>query len=279
MGTQSGSATARPAPERVPWAELGPEFIRAWGFPDGKFQPEHVEILGPTGSGKSFAEKVILLERARLRGSHVVVIATKPADETVSSMGWPIVEQWPPTRGWRQEDGAKQVIYWAKADGLSKAAREGQAAQVADLLHKLWKPNSNIIVVFDEIAYVEKELGLATTVATYYREARALGITIVANTQRPQGVSRFVHSESTWVFAFAPKDEEDAERIAQVLGNKKYYKEILGTLDRSKREFLLVHNRTNAAYISYIDTPAIEVKKSTLSGAEPTKPGVRDKAE
>jgi DNA helicase HerA-like ATPase len=220
--------------------------MEVWGYPNGKFMPEHLEILGPTGSGKSYFERTILLERARLRGSHVVVVATKPADSTLTGMGWPIVTHWPP--GYKKP----QVIYWAKAKGLGVEARAGQRAAVEHLLNQLWKKDANIIVVFDEIAYVEHELGLRTHIATYYREARGLGITIVATTQRPQGVSRYIHSESTWSVFFAPKDEEDAERMAQVAGSKKYYKPVLLDLDRSAREFLLVHNLTNKRYISSI---------------------------
>lgn len=234
----------------MPWADLGPDFLRVWGYPDGKFMPEHLEILGPTGSGKSYFERTILAERARLRGSHIVVVATKPADATLKGLGWPVVTRWPP--GYKKP----QVIYWAKARGLNAEGRMGQRAAIEDLLDKLWKPNSNIVVAFDELAYLEHELGLRVPISTFYREARGLGITIVAGTQRPQGVSRYMHSESTWSVFFAPKDEEDAERMAQVAGNKKYYKPVLLDLDRSAREFLLVHNLTNNRYISSIPPQA-----------------------
>lgn len=236
----------------MPWEDVGPDFIAAWGFPGGRWQPEHLGMVGPTGSGKSYFEKVILSERARLRGSHVVIIATKPADKTLSSLGWPIVTQWPPARGWKDQRKYDQVIYWAKSAGLTKESRAKQTAAVQDVLAQLWKPDSNIIVAFDEIAYVQHELGLRTTIETYYREARALGITIVASTQRPQGVTRYMHSESTWSVFFAPKDEDDAERMAECAGNKRYYLRVLPELRRDMREFLLVHNLTNEAVISHI---------------------------
>ena len=75
----------------------------------------------------------------------------------------------------------------------------------------------------DEIVYVEQELKLATVTSRYLREGRALGITVVATTQRPAGVSRTLHSETAWSVFFAPKDEEDAERMAQIAGNKTYF--------------------------------------------------------
>ncbi len=249
-------ALSRPLPDRVPWSELGPDFYAAWGFPGGKWEPEHLEVLGQTGSGKSFFLRTILAERARIRGSHIVYIATKPADATIKSLNWPIVTSWPPSRGWRDRRKTAQVIFWAKADGLSKESRAKQRYAIADLLSQLWKPDANIIVVFDEIAYVQHELDLKTTLETYLREGRSMGITCVAGTQRGQGITRYMHSESSWSVFFAPKDEEDAERMAQIAGNKLYYRRVLAELSKDRYEFLLVHNRTNECVISWIDKPS-----------------------
>jgi hypothetical protein len=263
-------ALRKPMPDRVPWEELAPDFLAAWGYPRGRWQPEHLEILGPTGSGKSFFEKTILAERARLRGSHIVIIATKPADATLKSLGWPIVTTWPPAKGWRDQRKVKQVIFWAKAKGLSRDGRLQQRQAIEDLLSQLWKPDSNIVVAFDEIAYVQHELDMRTTLETYFREGRGLGITVVASTQRPQGVTRYMHSESTWSVFFAPKDEEDAERMAQVAGNKLYYRRVFAELDRSRHEFCLVHNLTNEAVISFIPKGASRPVQNT--GKESPRP-------
>lgn len=249
------------------WAELGPEFLRVWGHPGGRFAPEHLEILGPTGSGKSYFEATILKERARLRGSHIVVIATKPADATISALGWPIVDSWPPNQ-WRKESA--QVVFWARSSSPDERGTETQRAKVNELLHKLWKPESNIIVAFDEIAYVEQDLGLRSMITRYFREGRTLGITIVASTQRPQNVSRYMHSESSWAVFFAPKDEEDAERMAQVAGSKKFWTPVLLDLDRSEKEFLMIHSVTRTAYISHITEAPISVP--TRQGEKPSNP-------
>ncbi len=233
------------------WEEIGPEFFQAWGYPRGEFMPEHLAIYGQTGRGKSFFEKYILMERARLRRSRIVVVATKPADKTLVSTGWPIVTHWPPASGWTKDKRRyEQVIYWAKAPGLGRDGQEKQRQAIEDLLEQLWVPDSNIIVAFDEIAYIDMELGLKHITSRYFREARALGITVVASTQRPAGVSRYMHSEASWSVFFAPKDEEDTERMAQVAGNKLYYQRALSELDASNYEFLLVHNLTNECVIT-----------------------------
>jgi hypothetical protein len=257
-------------PQRVPWALLGPDFIEAWGRPNGKFEPEHIEVLGQTGCGKTWWEKTVLLERVRLRHSHVVILLTKPADKTLATLDWPVVTKWPPSE-WNSKN--RQVIYHAKSHGLTKAARQRQAQKVEELLDALWHPDSNVVLAVDEIAYVEQELGLRTHMTTYMREGRTLGITVMASTQRPAGVSRAVHSETAWCVAFAPKDEDDAERMAQILGEKKHYTEVLMDLDREKREFVLVHNLTREAYISHI--PDLRKRTKSAPKTDQVEPGTR----
>lgn len=157
-----------------------------------------------------------------------------------------MIDSWPP------DYNQNQVIFWAKAAGLGDEALVEQKRKIKTLMGQIWTKESNRIVAFDEIAYIEQTLGLRTFITQYYREARALGITIVASTQRPQGVSRYVHSESGWSIFFAPKDASDAERMAEVAGDKKFYLPVLNSLNREKYEFLMVRNLTGEKYISHI---------------------------
>jgi hypothetical protein len=244
------------AVQRVPWSLLGPEFIAAWGEPRGEKEPEHLEILGQTGSGKSYFENFILRQRQMARGSHIIVIATKAADKTLHLTGWPVVQSYPP-----QDRRETACVFWVPSAGLAVAGQRAQAQKIYDLLVQLWHPEANIIVAFDEIAYLCDDLNfppdipLRAAVAKYLREGRSLGITVVASTQRPQGVPRQMHSEVGWTVCFAPKDEEDAERMAQVLGGKRTYVPILKTLNRERFEFLIVHGLDNKMFISWIDEP------------------------
>lgn len=240
--------------QRIPWSVLGPEFIAAWGEPRGKKKPEHVEVLGQTGSGKSWFMATILLQRQQAKRSHIVYIATKADDDTIPEIGWPIVQHYPPS-----DHRETACVFWIPSTGLNVEGQRQQAKQIYDLLVQLWHPEANIVVVFDEVAYVCEDLNfppdlpLRAAVSKYLREGRALGITVVAATQRPQGVPRQIHSEVGWTICFAPKDEEDAERMAEVLGGKRTYKPILEMLNRENYEFLIVHGLTRKMYISWID--------------------------
>lgn len=232
--------------ERVPWAELGPEFIARWGLPNGRFDPEHLTIYGPAGSGKTQFLVWALRARNRVRGSMVVLVATKPADRTVRSTGWPIIKSWPP------DYGQTAVIYWAKAKGIGAHHLGPQRLKVKALMDTLWRPDANVVVAWDEITYLELDLKLSRELRTYYREGRALGITNVATMQRPAGVSRLAHSEAGWAVAFKPRDMDDRKRVAEVFGDRQRFMAVFAQLDPSKHEFVIRHGLTGESYISHL---------------------------
>lgn len=237
----------RMTPEFISWRELGPAFVGEWGWPEGKWSAEHLAILGPTGSGKSLFMMTAIDERCRASGAHAVVLATKPADGTMMSFtrkGWKLRRKWPP------EYGETRVIYWPPGASIT-AGNAKQRQAVYEFLVSIWKPDANIIMAFDEIAYVEIDLKLRRIVEQYWREARTLGCTICATTQRPRNVSRQMHSAPSWSVAFRPDDEDDAKRVAEIMGSRREFTPVLMGLERYS--FLMVHRRTRQAYISRIE--------------------------
>lgn len=252
-------------PPRAPWSEVRESFLRAWGYPGGTFDPEHLEILGPSGSGKTYAEATFLQERVKLRDSAVIFIATKPVDATISSLGWPVVDTW------KEVTRNRQCIYWPRTSLHGEQWEQYMAAKIEDLLVRLWKAKAKVILVFDEIATSEElSRRLKIIIRRYWREARSVGITLVAMKQRPQGTQRDMHSEASWIAAFKPKDEDDAMRVAQVMGSKKRWLPVLERLDRERHEFVLLHAKTGDAVITWIDVP--------LKPAAPSKRGAYGKA-
>lgn len=245
ISTSGTRRTNHSQPVRQDWRELGPEFIAAWGRPRGKVQPEHFTIYGPSGSGKSTLEAWSLNARCDARQSHAVIVATKKQDSTLSEMGWPIIEKWPP------DYGKTRTIFWARG-GLSDSQQDEQRRRLHAMMNQIWVPNSNIIVAWDELPYLCADLNLRRPVTTFYREGRGNGITNVAVLQRPTDVTRYVHSEAAWVAAFPSEDEDDRERVAEVFGNRRYYRDVLDDLDREQREFLIRRKVTGETYISHL---------------------------
>lgn len=235
---------------RVPWSILGPEFISAWGRPRGKTMPEHLEILGPTGSGKSFVLVDAIRERVRRRAASVIYVATKQADDTIAALGYPIAASW---REVRRHD---QVVYWPRTKEIGEKREAYQAERISDLLGHLWQKDANTVIVFDEFSYIE---GLSShirkTLNMYLREGRSHGITCVAGKQRVQGVQRDMHSETDWKLAFKMSDRDDNERLAELFGERKLYLPVIESLDREAHEFLIQHKLTGRQYISWVDKP------------------------
>lgn len=233
--------------EKVPWKDLEPEFLGNWGRPNGRVEAEHISIVGPTGSGKSMFQAYVAKKRVELRGSHAMIIATKPADSTLKDMHWPIIRKWPPEFGKHEH-----FILWPKSAQNAYEAKQLQKVEIYTALNSIWTENANTIVVFDEIAYIEQELGLKVLIERFWREGRSIGISLIATTQRPRNVTRYMWSEPTWVIAFRPDDEDEAKRVAEIIGGRKTFVEPLLNLQR--HEFILINRRERVAYISKIGT-------------------------
>lgn len=237
--------------ERVPWSILGPEFIQVWGYADpSNPQPEHIEVVGMNGSGKSYFVCSILQERMIVRNTPEIQIVTKPDDDTFLRLGWPIVDSW---EGVREN---RQCIFWPRTDKLGSARKAYQRDKLQELLDRLWHPKSNTVISYDEIAYIESlSAELRDTLEMYWREARSQGITIIGTKQRPQGTNRHMHSETAWTVLFVPADYGDRERFAELLGKRADWLPVFDMVDPMNHEFIIRHTRTGDTFISWLDIP------------------------
>lgn len=202
-------------------------------------QGEHVAIVGQTGSGKSVLGlslcKIVAARKGRDgRPTRVVVFATKPRDDTVTSLGWPIIKKWPPSYG------QEACIVWPRGGAPSTVA-ERQRRVIGPLLDVIYQEGGQTVCI-DEAGYFEEPvpngLGLSTTMQQYWTSARALKLTLIAGTQRPRHVTRSMWSEPSWVFIFAPDDEDDLRRVAELSGAREQVLEIAPQL--GGHEFLCV---------------------------------------
>ena len=240
-----------PQLQRVPWSQLGPEFIESWGHDEnGDIRGEHIEIAGQTGSGKSYLLATILQQRAEKWDTNEIVVLTKAADDSIPKLGWPRVTKIEDLKKY------KQSMYWPETSATGEAREQFFADRIRELLGALWVPDSNCVIAFDEIGFVES-LGrdIQKEIRMYWREGRSHGISIIAMKQRPIGVQRDQHSESRWKFVFPPADYGDMDRFSEMLGKRAVWSPVLESLDNTKHEFIVRNSVTKDAFISWVDTP------------------------
>lgn len=200
----------------LPWDEFCVMFLK------GHKQGEHVALVGQTGSGKSTCG----LELCKIVGSRVnatnkrpasvVVLGTKPRDDTLTELGWPIVKKWPPAYG------EEHCVVWPRG-GPPEQETIRQRAVFRPLLNAIYQEGGQTVCI-DEASYFEETppdgLGLSGTVSKFWGAARGNKLTLIAGTQRPRHVSRSMWSEPSWVIIFPPDDEDDLKRVAQLSGFK-----------------------------------------------------------
>jgi hypothetical protein len=249
--------------EKVPWSHLAQDFAETWGRADPQDpQPESTEVLGINGSGKSLWVCKAVQERMIVRRTPCYFFQSKPADATVMKLGWPVINNGDVRSALKE----RWCVYWPQTNATGRARRVYQADKFRDMLNAIWRPNANCIVVLDDIGYIQSLTcsdgePLNPIIEMYLREGRSEGITNVLVKQRPQGAKREMHSETYWTIAFAPKDDDDKERFAQLFGPKKLWMPVFDQMNSDKHEFLIKHYRTGIAYISWIDTPLRPVKR------------------
>jgi hypothetical protein len=245
---------ARTQPERVPrvaWAD-------ALNLFTGEHKlGEHVALEGPNGSGKSLLALELLKVRGKRgtvagRPTQVTVLAVKPRDKTLSSLGWKRItslKDWPPAYG--DEHSIVWPVY-----GSAATVADRQAGIFREVLLEIME-SGNQIVYIDETAYFEEPrpngLGLARLLNQFWYMSRSNGVTLMAGTQRPRRVSRSMWSEPYWLFLFRPEDEDDLKRVAQLSGFKQLVLDVVPNL--GTHEFLLLRRRPEprVALISQVE--------------------------
>lgn len=247
-------------PERVPWSILGPQFALAFGNADpADPQPEHIEIIGQNGSGKTHLAGKIYQERAYVTARPSIIIAHKPVDPTLLKIGFPVVN------GWDQlvqhvNDGHQNLIFWPQTRAMGNARKRWYDLKISDLLDRLWasatpKTPGDTDIAVDDWGFAEQLAETSGRLEQFLREGRAPGFSVGALKQRPQGSTRLMSSETQWTAGFRPKDDSDLERWAQLFGSRRDWMPVFRDVRRDRREFVLKHSVTGRAFISWVDEP------------------------
>jgi hypothetical protein len=271
VATADGVAQGFRWPELVPWSELGPEFVEAWGRrEDGRPDWEHLEVTGQSGSGKSYTIATILQDRAKRWDTAELVALSKNTDDSIPLLGWPVVQDYGELSDFRQ------AIFWPQTPLVGDEREDFLEPKFYELMARLWPgpgQQANCVLYLDEVRFLERLQGpgrrkarLRRLIRQYWREGRSHGISVIAGAQRPVEMVRDQHSESRWKIVFPPADEDDMQRFAQLLGRPADWAPVLAGLDQRAHQFVLRNTFTRDAYISWIDTDLRPLPSQTEDG-------------
>lgn len=186
---------------RVRWHEFLPRL--RWE------QGEHVALVGPTGRGKTHLALALLPRR-----QWVTILATKPRDRTLSGLvgrgGYVRIGAWPPPH-----QRTQRVLLWPPWRRIED--RGPQARALRDALGAI-VVEGNWCVFADDVQYLTDELRLGDVLQTIWLQARALGVSLVAATQRPRHVPRTMWTQSTHLFVWGTTDADDLRQLAGMGG-------------------------------------------------------------
>lgn len=207
---------------------------------------QHLAIVGPTGSGKSYVALDLLERRAEQRDAHVVVFASKQRDKTLTDLGWPIIREWPPDYEHRE---FRRVILWPPYGTASRAqSRRGVYTDALDAI----LTEGHWTLYLDEAGYFVEQLKLRPILDEYWNQGRSSGITVVASSQGVTWVPKPMLSQQQWMILFGIPDEETRADAARIAGNRHRFTPMIGAL--REHEFLLIRTRTGQAFISKVGT-------------------------
>lgn len=185
---------------RVPWDKfLTDKFV--WK------QGEHVALIGPTGQGKT----TFLMNLLPLH-PYVTVFATKPRDETMEEL---VSRGYYPMKRWQSLDPKKfpRRVLWPDATSLDSDQKQREIFH--DAFARIYREGGWTVAI-DELWFIINKLKLAEDVKTYLLQARSLGISLLAATQRPAWVPVEVYDQSTHLFFWRDNDETNLRRLSGI---------------------------------------------------------------
>jgi energy-coupling factor transporter ATP-binding protein EcfA2 len=208
---------------------------------------EHVTIIGPTGSGKTYLGYQ-LLQQAATPELPAVVIVMKPRDATVEKWskanGYRMVKDWPPQFAERLRKKPSGFVLKPDHDFDPDIDTPRHRAIFRRAILGSYK-HGNRIVFGDELYSLCEELHLSKEMVTVWTKGRSMEAGLWGATQRPSHVPLWAYSQAQHLFLAFDPEKRSQERYSEISGMDPLL--VRDTVLRLKKhEWLYIHQETRS---------------------------------
>ena len=223
------------------------EFLEElWDYEPG----QHVTILAPTQSGKTYLAYQLLRESATVEDPAIVFVM-KPRDATVVKWSrennFRIVKTWPPlpsvTKTWKQEKERGWVL-WPRFTMDPDRDNAEMKVQFRRAIMDSYK-GGNRILFCDETYSLVEELpngGLREELITVWTKGSSMDCAMWAASQRPAYVPMWAYSMATHLFIARETDAQARKRYREISGMDPKLVEAT-IMELEEYEFLYINTR------------------------------------
>jgi hypothetical protein len=209
---------------RVPYAEFERKFKRRWK------QGEHVFINGQTGSGKTD----LLLRLCDMR-TWSCVFVTKPRDGIFKS---DLANNYRKVTEFKPGAGDRRLMLYGKGGKNAQEQVANQFNTFADALDRAYHMGGWTLGI-DETLWIGNRLKLGHVVGDHAFMGRALGLTVIAATQRPAHIPVIIPQSASHAFIGKTGRKSDLATLAELGGDVQETQAAIKSL-RGQHEFLYV---------------------------------------
>lgn len=178
-------------------------------------QGEHVEVLGPTGAGKSVLDTNLLGLR-----KYVLVLDPKGGDSTWRDLKWPRVPTWPLDAKWYKKMDAGQPVRLILAPPLRTREDVPKMRPIFDrALSDVFAEGGWTLAVSElQILTDRRMMALGRGLDTLLVAARDRKVSVVSEAQQPAWGSQTAGRMASYLFAFYVRDLNVVRRISEMSG-------------------------------------------------------------
>jgi len=195
--------------------------FREW-FGDAWRPGDHLSVIAPSGAGKSTLVGHLLDLRR-----YVLGLDPKGGDETISSLDWPRLSDWPGERAMRRRLDADERHGVPSRYLVGPITNRGQdfprlLKACGDALDSAYDMGSWTVYV-DELQVLcdRRLMNLGGKAARLLISARSKAVTFVSSFQSPSWVISEAMRQPKWVAVSYTRDVDTVNRLAEIMGRDK----------------------------------------------------------